>query len=173
MRRWASVTVLSLLLAFTAAGQGPGGGPPKGGGPGGGPGGGGPNPVNSIGKMGEEERRRTIESLPPERRKQAEDRMGKLDRMSPEERERLERSYAAFQRLPAKMQEQARQMYRRLNELPNDRHSAVREEFGHLRAQSSSERTQLLKSKDFRSRYNKKEQAILTDYVTLLEAPLR
>lgn len=132
-----------------------------------------PNLVERLRAMPPEERRRLLDRLPPDRRRQAEERMGRLDRMTPEEQHELSRRYQFFQSLPPARQEEARQLYRDLTALPPDRHTAVRRELDQLHAMSSGERANFFRSREFKSVYNRKERAILEDYVALLEAPPR
>ncbi|MBI4893644.1 MAG: DUF3106 domain-containing protein [Acidobacteria bacterium] len=131
------------------------------------------NAVERLRAMPPDERRKALEKLPPDRRKQAEARMEELDRMSPEERGELARRYDSFQRLSAADQEKARKLFRDLNDLPGDRREALRLAIGHIHEMSSAERTGFLGSAEARSRYNRKERTLLQDYVALLEAPSR
>ncbi len=151
---------LAALLANAQRRPGP---PPKGR----------PNLVDRLRAMPPAERRRFLDRLPPDRRKQAEDRMDQFDRLTPEEQQELARRYEFFQKLPPARQEEARRLYRDLNALPPERHAAVRRELDQLRAMSSAERATFFRGRAFKSAYNRKERSLLEDYVSLLEAPLR
>lgn len=132
-----------------------------------------PTPIERLRALPPAERRRLLDRLPPDRRKQAEDSMNRLDRMSPEEQHELDRRYEFFQKLPPGRQQDARRLYRDLTALPPERHSAVRRQIDLLRSMSSAERASFLSAPQSRSLYNRKERAILADYVSLLEAPSR
>ena len=130
-----------------------------------------PTPIDRLRAMPPDERRRLLERLPPDRRKQVEDRMRSLDQMSSEEQQELDRRYEFFQRLPPERQEEARRLYRDLTALPPERYAAVRKQLDQLRLMSSGERADFFRSRPFKSAYARKERSLLEGYVALLESP--
>jgi hypothetical protein len=119
--------------------------------------------VEQFNRMSPEARRRMIENLPPERKKQLEDRLQEYNQLSPEERGRLRDRLDEFRQLPQERQEALRRMFRRLNTLPVDRREPVREEFAALRVLPESERRARMNSDEFRNRYTQAERQLLQD----------
>lgn len=126
-------------------------------------------PVDQIRRMPQDQRRRTLETLPPDRRKQAEMRMQKLDALPAEEREALQKRYEAFQKLPSEHQQRARDMFQQFNALDDNRRAKVQTEMDSLRTMSQVERSDRLKSQQFKKKFNRNEQSILSGYSALLD----
>jgi hypothetical protein len=124
-------------------------------------------PPGKIRQMPPQELRKMLDQLPPDRRKQAEDRLRRYDSLPPAEQQKLDRRYEAFQHMPPERQEEARRLFRRFNELSEDRRGAVQGEFARLHGLSSEEQRRLLQSDDVRKRFNRKEREILSDYAAL------
>lgn len=126
-------------------------------------------PVDRIRGMPQDQRKRTLETLPPDRRKQAEMRMQRLDALPADEREALQRRYEAFQKLPSEHQQRARDMFQQFNALDDNRRAKVQSEMDSLRTLSQTERLDRLKSQQFKKKFNRNEQSILSDYSALLD----
>jgi hypothetical protein len=121
--------------------------------------------------MTPEQRNRILERLPPERRKQVQERLQQYDQLPPQERETLRRRLEMFAQLPPQQQEAARKLFGRFNKLPEDRRKLVGEEFRQLRLMDDPDRRARINSDEFRSKYTLAEQQLLQDLSSLLAAP--
>lgn len=92
-----------------------------------------------------EQQQQQLQNLPPERRKQIQDRLDRLNKLTPKQRDELQKRYEAFQNLP------------------DDRQEAVRDELNQLRGMSESDRRIRLKSSAFKKEFNKTERKILQE----------
>lgn len=124
-------------------------------------------PPDRFLQMPPQELRRMLDQLPPDRRKQAEERLRRYDALAPAEKVKLDRRYEAFHRMPPERQDEARRLFRRFNELSDARRGAVQNEFARLRGLSSEEQRRLLQSEDMKRRFNRKERDILSGYAAL------
>jgi len=131
----------------------------------------GPSGLERFRKMGPEQRKRLLESLPPERRKQIQERLDRYDKMPPAQRELLERRYERFRALSPERQESLRRTWRRFAELPSDRKAELRREWVLLRELPKEERQARMNGEEFRERYSGEERQILEELSGLLEPP--
>ena len=120
-------------------------------------------PIERWNRMTPEERRRALGKLPPERRREIEDKLQKLRNLPPQERQQLRDRYQTFSQLPPEQQNRARVLFRQFNSLPPDRRPIVRQEFESLRSLPESERRMRLNSSEFRTRFTASEQELLQD----------
>jgi hypothetical protein len=122
-------------------------------------------------QMDPKQRKMLLESLPPERRKQAAERLDRLESLPPEERSQLERRWEQFRRLSPEDREKARDLFRDFNALPEARREALRPEFEKLRSLSPSERSSHLAGTDLKQRLSRKELQLLKRYADLPASP--
>lgn len=115
-------------------------------------------------QMDPKQRQKLLQSLPPDRRKQAADRLDRFDSLPPEERRELERRWEHFRQLSPENREKARNVYRDFNDLPEDRRTALSLEFEHLRGLAPADRTSYLDGGEIKKRFSKKELQILRRY---------
>ena len=120
-------------------------------------------PIERWNRMTPEERRRALEKLPPERRRDIEQKLQRFRNLPSQERQQLRDRYQAFSRLPPEEQNRARVLFRQFNSLPPDRRPVVRQEFEALRSMPESERRTRLNSSEFRTRFTASEQVMLQD----------
>jgi len=132
---------------------------------------GGASGLERFRKMGPAERKRLLESLPPERRKQIEERLERYEKMPPAQKELLERRYERFRALGPEKQESLRRAWRRFEEFPAERKAELRQEWVHLRALPKEERHARMNSGEFRERYSSEERQVLEEVSGLLEPP--
>ena len=125
--------------------------------------------LDRLERMSPEERRRALEKLPPQRRRQIEQRLERYNAMPPEQRERLRRQLSLFRSLPPERQEQTRQLFRRFTELPEDRQREIRRAARALRGLDEDRRKRRLESPAFRNRFSPEEQQLVRE---LLQLPL-
>ncbi|MGE5570272.1 MAG: DUF3106 domain-containing protein [Rhodospirillales bacterium] len=119
--------------------------------------------LDRLERMSPEERRRVLDKLPPQRRRQLEQRLKRYDAMPPEQRERLRRQLSLFRSLPPERQEQTRQLFRRFTELPEDRRQEIRRAVRALGRLDEERRRSRLESPAFRERFNPEEQKIVRE----------
>lgn len=122
-------------------------------------------------KMGPEERRRLLENIPPERRKQIQERLDRYEKMPPAEKALLERRYERFRALSPDKQESLRRTWRRFMEFPAERRAELRQEWPVLRGMTKEERDAWMSSEEFRARYSSEEREVLEELSGLLEPP--
>lgn len=127
------------------------------------PNGEGPAPLERWNRMTPEERRQALAKLPPERRRELQQKLQQYRNLPPEQREQLGERYKAFSQLPPEQQNRARDLFRQFNSLPEDRRPAVKQEYEQLRSMPESERNERMNSEAFRSRYTPSEQQMLRD----------
>jgi hypothetical protein len=120
-------------------------------------------PLERWNCMTPEERQRALARLPPERRRELQQKLQQFRSLPPEERQQLRERYQAFRQLPQEQQAHARELFRQFNSLPKDRRPIVRREYKQLRAMSGPERNSHMNSEAFRSRFNAAEQQMLQD----------
>ncbi len=126
-----------------------------------------PAPSNAparLRQMDPKQRQKLLQSLPPDRRKQAADRLDRLDSLPPEERRELERRWELFRQMSPEDREKARNVFRDFNALPEDRRAALTPEFERLRGLSPAERTAYLERRETKKHYSKRELQILRRY---------
>jgi len=133
-----------------------------------------PAPSNAPAKLRQlnpKQRKMLLESLPPDRRKQAADRLDRLESLSPEEREQLDRRWRQFSQMSQEDREKARGVFRDLNSLPDHRREALRPELEKLHSLAPSDRSAYLKGDDLKKRFSKNELRILNRYSDIAAAP--
>jgi flagellar motor switch protein FliG len=124
--------------------------------------------VERLNRMAPEERRRVLESLPPERRTELERGLERYQRLSPEERAALSERFRQFQELSPGERERMRRAFRRMNALGETDRRRLRRELAALRAMSPAERQERLESDEFKSRFSAAEREIIEDLAQAL-----
>lgn len=114
-------------------------------------------------QMSEYQRRRALERLPPERRRQLRERMDNFRKLPPRERQRLRQRYQQFRQLPPARQQQLRQSWQQYRNLPDYRRQDVYQELQILRGMPGDARQQRMNSPAFRDRYTPSEQQMLRE----------
>jgi hypothetical protein len=122
-----------------------------------------PTPLERWNRLTPEQRQRVLAQMPPERRREFQQKLQQYRSLPPEERQQLRERYQTFSQLPPEQQNHARELFRQFNSLPEDRRPIVRQEYEQLRSMSESERSARLESDAFRSRFNPAEQQMLQD----------
>jgi hypothetical protein len=120
-------------------------------------------PLERWNRLTPEQRQRVLAHMPPERRREFQQKLQQYRNLPPEERQQLRDRYQAFSQLPPEQQNHARELFRQFNSLPEDRRPIVRQEYEQLRSMSESERSARIASEAFRSRFNSAEQQMLQD----------
>jgi hypothetical protein len=122
-----------------------------------------PAPLERWNRMTPEERKQALAKLPPERRRELQQKLQQYRNLPPEQRQQLGERYKAFSQLPPEQQNRARELFRQFNSLPEDRRPVVKQEYEQLRAMPEAERNERMNSEAFRSRYTPAEQQMLRD----------
>jgi len=119
--------------------------------------------VERLVNLSPEERKKALQKLPPDRRKQLEERLREYDRLTPAQKAKLHGQYQSFSGLSVEQQARLRRLYQRFNNFPPDRQGALRTEVQKMQTLSDSERRSRMNSDEFRNRYNQREQALLAE----------
>lgn len=129
-----------------------------------------PAPKNAparLRQMDPKQRQRLLESLPPDRRKQAAERLDKFDSLPPDERRQLEQRWQRFQQLSPEGRERARKIFQDFNELTEERRAVLAAEFTALRDMPHRDRDVKIADPEYRKRFSKRELRILEQYCEL------
>lgn len=113
--------------------------------------------------MAPAERQRELRKLPPERRKQIQQRLEQYNKLPKAERDRLRERYEQFSSLTPAKQELVRRQMRRFGEVPAERRRVLSRELTRLRKASDEDRRARINSEEFRSRYTLQEQQLMQD----------
>ena len=119
--------------------------------------------VERLMNMNTEERKKALQKLPAERRKQLESRLLEYDRLTPAQKAKLQGQYQSFSGLTAEQQAHLRRVYQRFNNFPLERQEALRAEVQKMQTLSATDRRARMNSDEFRNRYNQREQALLAE----------
>jgi uncharacterized protein DUF3106 len=128
-------------------------------------------PIERWNRMTPEERRRALAKLPPERRREIQDKIERFRSLPPEERQRLRERYQTFQQLPPEQQAHARELFRQFNSLPEDRRPLVRQEYEQLRSMPENQRQARINNAEFNSKFTPAEQQMLRDLTQTFGSP--
>ena len=118
-------------------------------------------PIERWIRMPPAERQRALARLPPERRRQIQERIRQYQLLSPEERQALRQRYNRFSELPPDQQNEARALFRQFRALPEDRRRAMRKELQQLRSMPEADRQRRMAGEDFRNRFSPSEKLML------------
>ena len=124
-----------------------------------------PNVLEKWDRMSTEQRQRSLEKLPPERRKQVESLLDHFNQLPPGEQRRLRQRYERFRALPPETQQLIRTELNRFRRLAPQRRQGVRREFTALRALPDADRNARMQSEEFRNRFSPDEQKMIRDLV--------
>lgn len=126
-----------------------------------------PNAPARIRRMDPKQRENLLDRLPPDRRKQAADRLDRLESLSPAQREQLEKRWEHFRQMSPENRKKARELFRDFNALPDERREALSAEFANLKSLPPEARSTRLKADELVKRFSKKERQILRRYAEL------
>jgi hypothetical protein len=121
------------------------------------------NRMEALERMTPEEQERFLNSLPAQRRAEAQRILAKWREMSPQERARARQTLGAFQQLAPERQRRIRAFYLQFNALPAERQPMLRAELRRLRMMDRTGSQIRISSKAFRDRYTAAEQQLLAD----------
>lgn len=125
-------------------------------------------PIQEFETMSPDEQRRALNRLPPNQRRNLEERLNRFNQLPEQQRQALTNLYNRLHQLPSERQNSVRKAINKFSEQPADRQELIRQELRRMAALPAGERTQHLGSADVRSSLSKKEQDILRDMIPLL-----
>ena len=112
--------------------------------------------VQRLANMTPEERKKALQKLPPERRKQLEARLRVYGKLTPAQKGKIHG-------LSPEQQAHLRKLYQRFNNFPPERQGELRAETQKMQNMSDAERRAHMNSDEFRNRYNQREQSLLSE----------
>lgn len=131
----------------------------------------GPAAIERFNNLPPGQRERMLERLPPERRREFEDRVERYNRLSPEEKERLQDRYDRFRRMPPDRRDEARRVFSRFRQLPEERQALIQGEIQALGKMTPEARQEYVDSPEFREKFSPEERRILRDLSRVFAPP--
>jgi len=125
-------------------------------------------PIEEFETMSPEAQQKALNRLSPAQREKLQERLKRFNSLPPQQQQALKTLYNRLHQLPPERQDAVRKAIRKLSEQPAERQQAMRQELRDMTALTPTERHAHLASRDFRARFNKKEQDILRDMSPLL-----
>ena len=134
--------------------------------PGKGPGPGAKNgsPIVEFLRMSPQQREKALKNLPPERRRNIEDRLARYDAAPPEQKARLERLWS----LPPERQQHIRQSMQEVRDMPIERRRPMNQQIRRLQGMTPAEREEYFNSAEFHNRFTPREQEMMRDLSEIL-----
>lgn len=114
-------------------------------------------------KLSPDQRNKALSSLPPERRMQIEKRLSDYQKLPEPQRATALDRLRRMQSLPPQKQAQVRASLQKLTALPPPRHALVQKQINQMKALSDSDRSALVNSEEFRSKFTPAEQQMIED----------
>ena len=121
--------------------------------------------------MKPEDRDKFLQSLPPERRKNIEKRLGDFAKMAPAGRTRVLTEVEMLHSLPLQKQQQVRRSVKQLEELPEERKALISRELHLMAAMPDEQRREHMNSEEFRNRYSVTEQQMMSNLSQITPPP--
>jgi len=128
--------------------------------------------LDRLSEMEPAERKRMLDRLPAERRREAERRLKMYEKLTPAERQKLASGWGEFQTLRPEQRNQVRRLFLKFNDLPEDRRPLVRSELQQLRRLNDEDRRARINSDEFRNKYSQNEQLLLSELSKALQPDL-
>jgi hypothetical protein len=114
-------------------------------------------------KLSPEQRKKALEELPPARREVIEKRLNDYQKMPEPERAKAFDRLSRMQSLPPQKQQQVRASVQKLTALPQPRHGVVQRQINQMKVLSDADRSAVMNSEEFRSKFTPSEQQIIED----------
>jgi hypothetical protein len=127
-----------------------------------------PNPgsaenLEKLLKLSPDQRNRALASLPTARRDRIEKSLEVYQKMPESDRSKALDRLRRMQSLPPQRQQQVRASVTKLKTLPPPRHIVVQRQLAQMRSLSDADRSALMNSEEFRSKFTPAEQQIIAD----------
>jgi hypothetical protein len=121
--------------------------------------------------MKPEDRDKFLQSLPPERRKNIEKRLGDFAKMAPAGRTRVLTQLEMLNSLPFPKQQQVRRSLKQLQDLPEERKALISRELHLMAPMPDEQRREHMNSEEFRNRYSVTEQQMMSNLSQVTPPP--
>ena len=125
-------------------------------------------PIDEFQTMSPQDRQKAMDRMPPAQRQKLEERLQKFNDLPVEQQRTLKNMYNRLHELPPGRQDAVRKSVNHFSEQAPDRRDAMRQELKSLSDLPEHDRTARMASKEFRSKFNHKEQDIIRDMSELL-----
>jgi hypothetical protein len=126
------------------------------------------NEISDFLRMPEEQQRKRLAKLPPDKRAALEQRIANFNKLPAGQRELLLNRWERLNSLPPHRQKAIRQAANHLAKQPPDRQQAIRQELSHLGTLTDDQRQERISSPEFKKQFKKGEQEIVRDMSDLL-----
>jgi hypothetical protein len=125
-------------------------------------------PIDDFERMSPEQQQRALNRLPPGQRQKLQQRLQRFNQLPAEQQRTLRNLYNRLHQLPANQQESVRKAINRFSEQAPDRQRAMRDELRSLAASPQPDREARMASREFRTSFSRREQAIMRDMLPVL-----
>ncbi|MGI8741481.1 MAG: DUF3106 domain-containing protein [Bryobacteraceae bacterium] len=125
-------------------------------------------PIDQFERMSPEERQKALAKLPPERAEKLQKQLKEYSQLTPEQQAAAREQLEMFRHLPPERQEALRKAFNKFSHAPADRQQSMRQELNQLRAMSPPDRRERMNAPEFKSRFNRNEQKMLSEMSNLL-----
>ena len=125
-------------------------------------------PIDEFQTMSPQDRQKAMDRMPPAQRQKLEERLQKFNQLPPEQQRTLKGMYNRLHELPPGRQDAVRKSVNRFSEQPAERRDAIRQELKGIGELPQQDRAARMASPEFRSKFNHKEQDIIRDMSELL-----
>lgn len=128
-----------------------------------------PQYLDRLLRLTPEQRNKALSSLPPPRRAQILAKLEDYQKLSPQQRQRELDLLQRLQQLPPQKRAQVRNSLRQFQTVPHPRHRQIQQQINQMAGLTDADRSALMNSEEFRSKYTPTEQRIIED-LSFLEA---
>jgi Protein of unknown function (DUF3106) len=127
-----------------------------------------PTPIEEFETMPPEQRQKALNRLPPEERQKLQERLDRFNQLPPERQQALKNLYNRLHELPPDRQNAVRQSINKFSQMPQARQQAIRGELTNMANMSQRERKTHVSTPEFRQNFTKKEQEVVRDMSEVL-----
>jgi hypothetical protein len=130
------------------------------------------NPVSRLYRASPEARDRALEKLPPRQQEQIRKNLEWFDKLPKADQAEILRRTERFEALSPEKRKAFMQQWQALGKLAPDRRGAIGAALRQLQRMSEPQRTNVINSEEFRSRFSPEEQRIIADLSEVMLAPI-
>ncbi len=128
-----------------------------------------PEYLERLLKLTPEQRNKALSSLPSPRRTQILAKLDNYQKIPPKQRAKLLDQYQRMQKLPPQKRAEVRAALQKFKDMPDPRHKQIQTQINQMSNLSDADRSALMNSEEFRSKYTPAEQQMIGN-ISLLEA---
>lgn len=125
-------------------------------------------PIEEFETMPPEQRQKALNRLPPEQRQKLQERLDRFNQLPPERQQALKNLYNRLHELPPDRQNAVRQSINKFSQMPPERQQAIRSELRNMADIPPDQRKAYVSTPEFRGKFNKKEQEVVRDMSEVL-----